>query len=185
MESTDLDSFWHHLTTILHQLERHYSTDNLALAEQLLIRVEDCQSVLRALLGRVCEAAPYANQVVQDLEYLLFCLQWHFNRLSEWTLIQTTESCRLPQGTCPVLQPSGRGRPPYEIRKEDLEYMLELGFKFSQIAIILGVSERTLRRRREVFGLPIGSECYSDLTDTELDHLVSSIMEVLVIYIFF
>ena len=40
------------------------------------------------------------------------------------------------------------------------------------------MSERTLRRRREEFGLPIGSS-YTDLSDDALDEVVRDILEVL------
>ena len=50
MEPFDLDRCWQHLSEVLRQLDRHHSTDNVGLAEQLLIRTEDCQGVLRAIL---------------------------------------------------------------------------------------------------------------------------------------
>ena len=51
----DLDSFWPTVMSICAQLERHYNTDDLSLAEQLILRAEECTSVLRVIYGRVCE----------------------------------------------------------------------------------------------------------------------------------
>lgn len=48
-----LDEFWNQLRHVFRQCERHYATEDVHLAEQLLIRVEECESVLRALLGRM------------------------------------------------------------------------------------------------------------------------------------
>ena len=46
----DLDSFCPTVMSICAQLERHYNTDA---AEQLILRAEECTSVLRAIYGRV------------------------------------------------------------------------------------------------------------------------------------
>ena len=54
----NLDSFWPTVMSLCAQLERHYNTDDLSLAEQLILRAEECTSVLRAIYGRVCEVLP-------------------------------------------------------------------------------------------------------------------------------
>ena len=46
---------------------------------------------------------------------------------------------------------SNHGRPQYDISKEQLEYLVQFGFKAPQIAMMLGVSEATVRRRYRVF----------------------------------
>lgn len=44
------------------------------------------------------------------------------------------------------------------------------GFRWADVGRILGISERTLRRRRHEFGLPVGTgEDFSDVSDNELD----------------
>lgn len=58
MEPFDLNRFWQHLLEVLRQLECHHNTDNIGVAEQLLIQAEDCQSVLRAVIGRVADVLP-------------------------------------------------------------------------------------------------------------------------------
>ena len=69
-----------------------------------------------------------------------------------------------------------RGRPRLEIKQQQLEYLLQLGFSCPKIAGVLGVSLSTIRRRMSEFGLSITS-LYSDVTDQELDLLVSQIKE--------
>ena len=69
MDHFDLDTFWNYLSDILVQLEHHHCTDNVGLAQQLLIRAEGCQSVLRAVLGRVS-----GRQLIDDIEVLLHVL---------------------------------------------------------------------------------------------------------------
>ena len=58
-----------------------------------------------------------------------------------------------------------------------MEALIEAGFNFRQMATIIGVSERTIRRRREFFGLPVGDN-FSDISDHELDVIVAGILQV-------
>ena len=60
-----------------------------------------------------------------------------------------------------------RGRPRLEIKQQQLEYLLQLGFSCPKIAGVLGVSLSTIRRRMSEFGLSVTS-LYSDVTDQEL-----------------
>ena len=46
-----------------------------------------------------------------------------------------------------------RGRPLFQVQKEQLEYLFSLGFSWSAIAALLCVSHMTIYRRREQFGL--------------------------------
>ena len=53
------------------------------------------------------------------------------------------------------------------------------GFRWADIGRILGVSERTLRRRRHEFGLPVGvGEDFSDVSNDDLEEYVREILEV-------
>ena len=116
------------VSEILQQLERHHSTDNVGVAEQLLIRAEDCQSVLRAVLDRVADIAS-GSQLVEDIELLLSVLSGHRDHIVEWTLRQDLEYPRLAAGTCPVTQLcyTRQGRPPYDIKRNwNLYWSLDL-----------------------------------------------------------
>ena len=67
-----------------------------------------------------------------------------------------------------------RGRPRLDIKPEQLEYLLHLGFQCSKIAEVMGVSLSTIRRRMSEFGLSV-TALYSSVTDHELDVIVSQI----------
>ena len=60
-----------------------------------------------------------------------------------------------------------RGRPRFEIGREQLEYLSSLGFTWTNIANLLGVSRMTLYRRRRECGLLLDPE--NTLTDRELE----------------
>ena len=66
------------------------------------------------------------------------------------------------------------GRPRLDIPKEQLEYLLAMGFSGPQISNAVGASLSTIRRRMTQYGLNVGS-LYSDITDQELDSVVSQI----------
>ena len=66
------------------------------------------------------------------------------------------------------------GRPRLDIPKEQLEYLLAIGFSGPQISNAIGASLSTIRRRMTQYGLTVGS-LYSDVSDQELDSIVSQI----------
>ena len=53
-----------------------------------------------------------------------------------------------------------RGRPSYEILREQLSFLLDQGFKVSQISGMLGVGQRTVERRMSAFGLSVSGDIY-------------------------
>ena len=68
-----------------------------------------------------------------------------------------------------------RGAPQYVIPSEMIESLLENHFNVPQISRLLGVSDKTVRRRMTEYGLSVTST-YSNLTDEELENEISSII---------
>ena len=66
------------------------------------------------------------------------------------------------------------GRPFFIIPREQLCHLIEARFTVPQIANLIGVSVRTIHRRMSEYALSIQAT-YSDLTDCELDEIVSDI----------
>ena len=66
------------------------------------------------------------------------------------------------------------GRPRFDIPNDILSCLIENGFSVPQIAELLGVSVRTVRRRMSEIGLSV-REQYSTITDQELDRHVREI----------
>ena len=73
-----------------------------------------------------------------------------------------------------ILSQTRRGRPKFDIHKEQLQHLLQLHFTCPKIAALLGVSLRTVRRRMTEYGLSV-SGLYSDISNCELDRLVDEI----------
>ena len=66
------------------------------------------------------------------------------------------------------------GRPSFAVYPEQLLFLIEIGFSVPQMADMIGVSVRTIRRRMSDFGLAIRAQ-YSAISDTDLDRIVSEI----------
>ena len=84
------------------------------------------------LLGEACNeltsAASEAQSRLVDLEALEFASQVHTQR---------------------------RGRPAFQIKEEQLSFLLDEGFKIPTIALLFRVSTRTVERRMKKYGLSV------------------------------
>ena len=69
-----------------------------------------------------------------------------------------------------------RGRPKFLIPERQLAGLRSLNFTWKKISEMLGVSEKTLRRRRMESALPVCENNYTDITDEELDRTISSVV---------
>ena len=71
------------------------------------------------------------------------------------------------------------GRPRLAITQGQLEGLQrDSGFRWSDVARILCVSARTLRRRRHELGMLVEGRQFSELTDTQLDDLTRQALQV-------
>ena len=79
---------------------------------------------------------------------------------------------------CPIhkQQNSGKGRPKFLIPRAQLVGLRSLNFTWKAISDMLGVSVKTILRRRHELSLPIGEDTYACITDEELDEKISSIL---------
>ena len=66
----------------------------------------------------------------------------------------------------PMIVTGNKGRPKIYISRNQLEYFLEKGFKGSDIARMLSVSNKTIYRRLQEFVLPVRTS-YSDISEAE------------------
>ena len=51
-----------------------------------------------------------------------------------------------------------RGKPSYDIHEGQLNFLLEQGFKVSEVSSMMGVSKRTLERRMRSFGMSVSGK---------------------------
>ena len=69
-----------------------------------------------------------------------------------------------------------KGRPKFEISKDQIQFFLSNGFNARTISRMLQVSHRTIKRRMSEFNLG-KSKTYSKISDNELDSAVKTICE--------
>lgn len=67
------------------------------------------------------------------------------------------------------------GRPSYVISREHLLFFLDHRFTIPEIAVLLGVSPSTVKRRLRQWGLSV-SASYAVMADEDLDQIVSAIV---------
>lgn len=83
--------------------------------------------------------------------------------------VHTEPSCETDYGSGQV------GRPKLLIAKETLIFYVTNRFTVPEIANILHVSQSTVKRRMQQYGFSVG-DTYSQLSATELDHLVCDVL---------
>lgn len=76
---------------------------------------------------------------------------------------------------CAQEAPDGRGRPKFQIDKNHVNSLRQLGSTWTKISSILGISRSTLNRRRTALGLESQSN-YSEIPDDELDVFITTIL---------
>ncbi|XP_064638875.1 uncharacterized protein LOC135494625 [Lineus longissimus] len=70
------------------------------------------------------------------------------------------------------------GRPSIQINPVTVQSLRDAGFNWRSIASMIGVSERTLRNRRQSYEFLDCDLEYSEITNNELDEIVTAIMKV-------
>ena len=75
----------------------------------------------------------------------------------------------------PTVKTGLRGRPAYNITKDQLLFLVSSGFNIPQISSLLNVGKRTIERRLHEFGISINTS-FSSLGNSELDAIVQEIV---------
>ena len=111
----------------------------LAAAPTMGIRFSDAE------LDSLREVWTYVSQLIDAMGS--YFLQW------EHHIDDIHTGSGMDAYSVPVAVGRGRGRPRFEISRDQLEYLASLNFTWTEISSILGVSRNTVYRRRQEFGL--------------------------------
>ena len=136
--------------------EREAST---ALAEATVIRLEIYIRALLAIIDRIeAENGSEFEEVLGELQDLLSALQ---EVKSRWEALRVTQP-HLQHFNQMLSKAQGRSRPKLFIQKEQIAFLNELRFSWTQIASLFGISRRTLYTMRCEYGLTDhgGYECW-------------------------
>lgn len=173
------------LPTFIDQLHRHQFTGDVTAANRLMSRSDEYLSLLMCVYRRSreiheAESSSSIAELSSDILELVEVVDHFREHYQEWVLhLLDNETEEGTSGSLiPVRMYRGTpGRPPYQVPKSQIEALIELGFSYTAMARMLHVSPRTIRRRREEYGLPIG-RYFSDITNSHLDEVVGSILQV-------
>ena len=124
--------------------------------------VETLQALIERLYGNAMAPNVVSKEFLETLRSL-FCL---ITTVSENTLNDTGDHCHIP-----LIESNTRGRPKYDLPREQLLFFVEHGFTCSRISAMLGISERIIHRRMSGYGLSV-REMYSHISDEGLKELV-------------
>ena len=126
--------------SLLERGERQYGIANRGYADYVLERLElslSACSEIQHHINHRAELQEYSLLLQQLIESLKIIHQ----RWDKFDSHQEGLSYHVQRASS-----SGRGRPQFQIKKDQLEYLSSLGFKWKEIAALLGVSRMTIYR---------------------------------------
>ena len=149
----------------------------------LLWRLTDFERTLGLISSRVGERGSH-DQLLEDLERLLTFVRFLKTRYQARHIESPPVAppdvlvADLHQLGCPVEYLGHAYRPRLAVDKSVVQQLRAESMKWVDIAKILGISPKTLIRRRREFELPIGADAFTDIEDSELDEHVREILRV-------
>lgn len=177
--------FFHALGRLIQTCERQRQSQARDAAEYLVRRLDDYERTLSILLSRLEETyrnMPAVLNSFDDMRFLSFRVsefRQEFETMSNAMQDIEESNERHVQRSRYEESTNRPGRPRLQITREQLEALHdEAGFRWNDIARILQVSSRTLRRRRHDLGMRVEGREFSDVTDDQLDTIIRDVLEI-------
>lgn len=144
-------TYFAEISRLLEDAERQYGVANNNLTEYILERLEMTLSSCSHLLHHIRQQAEAEEleDYVSSLRELIDCIKVIYRKWAEYQMIVDSSSesrNTLSYQAHASSDSSGPGRPKFQISKDQLEYLSSLGFKWNEIAALLGVSRMTIYR---------------------------------------
>ena len=162
MSFVDWSRYFESIAEFLQGASRQYGVANENFTEYVVERLDLCISTCTTLRDQLIvnvneeeeEEAELIMRYRAEMEGLLDCLmkvqvEWKRYREVLDARVQVGDDFSFHVGTTVNL---GRGRPRFNVSKEQLEYLSSLGFSWTEVASIFGVSRMTIYR--------LGMLCY-------------------------
>lgn len=149
--------FFREVIDLVNTGERRYGVANTNysdyMVERLELAIQSCQAIANGLSVASSDVSSDEESVTEYkecIEQLVELLRGLLDQWKEYQLILESNS-RSAAYHLPIQRTYERGRPKFDIDKEQLEYLLSLSFSWSDIAALLGISRTTLYRYGSVF----------------------------------
>ena len=183
--------FFHSLGRLIETCERQRPSQRRDAADFYLRRVDEYERTLSVLLLRLTETyrdMPIVLNSFYHIRLLRLRLGEIHQELESLSNVQDVDEYNEPAGPqhrnfhpehgINRLQ-NAPGRPRIQITQAQLEALHNgAGFRWNDIACILQVSSRTLRRRRHELGMRVDGREFTDLTDVQLDRMIREVLGV-------
>ena len=149
--------------------------------DSLLCRLTEFERTLGLISSRVGERGSH-DQLLEDLERLLTSVRFLKTRYQarpiESVAPPDMEAAHLQQHDCRTEYLGHAYSPRLAVDKSVVQQLREESMKWVDIAKILGISPKTLVRRRREFEMPIGADAFTCIEDDDLDEHVRGILRI-------
>ena len=174
------DTFYQEVEQFVGSLDRHDGFANDAFTEYAIERLEVCivgvtrlKDMFQPAIWRVLftsEELRLLETYYGLLNELLICLRELARKWAhQWDMLNAFNV------QCATDLTGRQGRPKFDIRKNQLEYLEGMSFNWSQISQILGVSRTTIYKRRVELSMDTSNMHRSNISDDELEHFLRQI----------
>ena len=150
--------------------------------ESLLSRLGEFERTLGLISSRLGEHRS-SDQLLEDIEQLLTAVRLLQARYQHRYANSCSEASEGPgegallyQCSCPLEYTGQACRPRLAVDKAVVQRVRSESLKWVDIARILGISSKTLVRRRKEFEMPIGADAFTRIEDSDLDEHVRAIL---------
>ncbi len=178
----NIEAFLRNIPNQIAEARRQSFCDNINVVEFIQRRLEDSLYVVNILLQRAIERID-DGQIQTDLGILVSELQSLCNSYDAlW--IRNENLVNPLSFTCPLESFAERGRRRYSLPQNALTNLHEIHRSWSQVAVEVGVSYRTILRRRHEYRLPVSNtsgprNTFTEISHTDLCNVVREVLQIL------
>ena len=150
-------SYFDEISRLLDDAERQYGVANISYTEYVLERLEITLGTCSDLLYHVGQQDGL-EECKSSLRELIECIKVIYKKWEEYCgILESYPESNTLSYTSPTSPSCRPGRPKFQITKDQLEYLCSLGFKWNEIAALLGVSRMTIYR----YYITVVSKCFN------------------------
>ena len=148
--------------------------------DNLLCRLTEFERTFGLLSSRLAEGGNYdqSDQILEDIEQLLDAVRLLQTRYRDryYSREGATETALFHYDN--QLEYTGLAcRPRLSVNRDVVQQLRGESLKWVDIARILGISSKTLIRRRREVEMPIGADAFTNIEDSDVDEKVREILQ--------
>eukprot|EP00112_Aurelia_sp_Birch-Aquarium-sp1_P026258 Seg920.7 transcript_id=Seg920.7/GoldUCD/mRNA.D3Y31 product="hypothetical protein" protein_id=Seg920.7/GoldUCD/D3Y31 len=181
-----LEEFFNELPRLVDQARRNVFSNDINQLEYFQRKVQNALIVLNVIVSR-CEDINAPNSFTQEISALMDGLVPLNERLRDAIEVDEeyviTLNEPVPISTLEDVD-NVFGRPRIAVEKEEMERLFGIYRSWKEVASLMGVSKKTLQRRRIEVGLIMSNRAgprrtYTDISDEELQRTIRDVLQIL------